>query len=270
MSEEQQAVAASAPAVNPQTLFSQVLVAAEQDNVEAMLAVGELYEKGLGVAKNFTKALTWYEKAADASNGEAAFRTGLCYEIGIGAVADLTKAITAYNRAMSLGSAKATHKIAIFHLGGQAEAYGLAKDVAKGLELLKQAAKAGEGAAYNTIAMIFLHGQFGQKADRDKAIKIFAGSAQTGNLEGMKNLALLLAEENQPQAALRWAIIAQSGGLQAPELTRLVANLRGQAGGEANLQKAVDGARQWLEGYRKRRAQAAPAGLPEAENAQGT
>jgi|GEM_PF-4992392 len=269
MSEEQQAPGASAPAVNPQTLFSQALVAAEQDNVEAMLAVGELYEKGLGIAKNFTKALAWYEKAANAKNAEAGFRAGLCYEIGIGAAVDLTKATAAYNQAMGLGSAKATHKVAIFHLSGQAEAHGLAKDVPKGLELLKQAAKAGEGAAYNTIAMIFLHGLFGQKADRDIAIKTFTGSAQTGNLEGMKNLALLLAEENQPQAALRWAIIAQSSGLRAPELTKLITSLRGQEGGEAELQKAVEEARQWLEDYRKRRVQTAPAGTPDTENAQG-
>jgi TPR repeat protein len=268
MGEEQQTVATAAPTVNPKALFSQALVAAEQDNVEAMLTVGDLYEKGLGVAKNFTKALAWYEKAANAKNAEAAFRTGLSYEIGIGTVADLAKAIAVYNRAMSLGSAKATHKIAIFHLSGQAEAHGLAKDVAKGLELLKQAAKAGEGAAYNTIAMIFLHGQFGQKVDQEKAIKTFTFSAQIGNLEGMKNLALLLAEDNQPQDALRWAIIAQSGGLQTPELINLIASTRSRADGEAEIQKAAEEARQWIESYQQRRAQAAPGGPPDAESAQ--
>lgn len=263
--EQQQTVVTPTPAVNPQILFSQALVAAEQGNTQAMLTIGELYEKGLGVTKNLTKALGWYEKAADAGNGEAAFRSGLCYEIGLGAVADLAKAVAAYNQAMDLSSARAIHKVAIFHLNGQAEAHGLARDVAKGLNLLKEAAKAGEGAAYNTIAIIFLHGQFGQQADRDKAIKTFTYSAQTGNLEGMKNLALLLAEENQTLTALRWAIIAQSGGLQAADLIRLIANLRGKIS-EAELQKTIEEARQWIENFRKRRAQEVPPAPGETAN----
>ena len=264
--EQQQAIPAQVPASDdPQTLFNQTLTAAEQGQPEAMLTVGELYERGAGTAKNFTMALTWYEKAAGAGSGEAAFRTGLCHEIGIGTTTDMTKAIAAYNKSVELGSARAAHKMAMLYLSGYGQSNGLARDVSKGLELLKQAAKAGEGAAYNTIAMIFLHGQFGQPADRDKAMKSFTISAKAGNLEGMKNLALLLADE-QPLTALRWALIAHRGGLRAVELTELTNSLHNKID-EAGRRQAEEEARQWISGYLdKKQGNMAPGGQSDIQS----
>jgi TPR repeat protein len=272
MNEEQQQTAtvsdtqvSNVPASRAQTLFNRALAAAEQGNPLAMLSVGDLHEKGVGVAKNFTKALTWYEKAMDAGNGEAAFRAGLCYEIGMGATADMGKGIAAYNKAMELESPRATHKMAMLYLSGYAQPHGLARDVVKGLKLLRQAAKAGEGAAYNSIALIFLHGQFGQQPDRDKALKSFTLSAKTGNLEGMKNLALLVAD-NQPVEALRWALIAQRGGLRAEGLPELITRLRSKVD-EAGLRQAGEEAQQWIADYFKRYTKTASGKQPDVEGA---
>jgi TPR repeat protein len=35
-----------------------------------MVSIGNLYERGLGVAKSTTDAREWYQKAADAENAE--------------------------------------------------------------------------------------------------------------------------------------------------------------------------------------------------------
>jgi TPR repeat protein len=69
--------------ITPEALFALMVVNAEKGQSKAMLNLGLLYEQGLGVARNFTKALEWYQKAANAGEGEAYMRVGVCYEIGV-------------------------------------------------------------------------------------------------------------------------------------------------------------------------------------------
>ncbi|MDR3088239.1 MAG: sel1 repeat family protein [Desulfobulbaceae bacterium] len=252
MSEEQTQRKAPIANKNPRQVFSRALVAAEQGNAEAMLVVGELYARGVGVTKNFTKALAWYEKSAEAGNGEAAFRVGFSYEIGMGAVVDMKNAVVAYNQAVRLGSARGLHKMAMLRLTGGG---GVEKDRSAGLTMLQEAARSGDSAAYNSIAMIFLHGAFGQKADKEKAMKSFSLSARVGNLEGMKNLALLLADNKQFAEALRWALTARHGGLGAPELIGIINELRGKVDA-ATLKKVEEEARAWIRAYAAERGQA--------------
>lgn len=40
-------------------------IAAEKDNSTALFKLGEIYEDGLGVVKNTSKAIYWYRKAAN-------------------------------------------------------------------------------------------------------------------------------------------------------------------------------------------------------------
>jgi TPR repeat protein len=71
-------------AVSPAELFSSLLARAEKGNSRAMLAVGAMCEQGIGIPKNLSNALEWYEKAGKAGEGEGFFRAGLCYEVGMG------------------------------------------------------------------------------------------------------------------------------------------------------------------------------------------
>src|SRR5262245_37864158 len=47
------------------------LQSAESGDVDSQTNVGEIYERGLGVAPNFTEAAKWYQKAADKGNARA-------------------------------------------------------------------------------------------------------------------------------------------------------------------------------------------------------
>ncbi|WP_339509910.1 tetratricopeptide repeat protein [Pseudomonas sp. RL_15y_Pfl2_60] len=40
-----------------------------------------MYEQGIGVAKDETQALSWYEKSAQQGNSNAQFNLGVLYEI---------------------------------------------------------------------------------------------------------------------------------------------------------------------------------------------
>lgn len=75
---------------------------AEQKDVQAQLLVGEIYERGLGVAPDYEAAAKWYRLAADAGNVRAQINLGHLYEAGLGVAADFATALGWYRRAAGL------------------------------------------------------------------------------------------------------------------------------------------------------------------------
>jgi TPR repeat protein len=70
---------------------------------EAMVSaawVAELYENGLGVTQDYSKAHKWFEKAADDGNTDAMIRLGRLYEQGLGVAQDYGKALEWFQKAL--------------------------------------------------------------------------------------------------------------------------------------------------------------------------
>jgi hypothetical protein len=65
--------------------------AAELGSVDAMSACGNMYRQGLGTTKDNAKALYWYEKAAEHGRSAAQVICGLMYYNGHGTACDLAK-----------------------------------------------------------------------------------------------------------------------------------------------------------------------------------
>jgi uncharacterized caspase-like protein len=78
------------------------LPSAEQGDAEAQLAVGEIFEKGLGTEPNYEVAIFWYQKAADQGNKSALFNLGTLYEQGLGVEKDRLQAINYYRQAWGM------------------------------------------------------------------------------------------------------------------------------------------------------------------------
>lgn len=81
------------------------LPAAKEGDANAMNFVGEIYEKGLGVAPDYATAISWYTKAAEKDNNTAMINLGSLYERGLGAPKDMVKAMNWYRRASGLTEA---------------------------------------------------------------------------------------------------------------------------------------------------------------------
>jgi uncharacterized caspase-like protein len=75
------------------------LQTAENGDVEAQTNVGEIYERGMGVAPDYATAAQWYQKAADQGNSRALFNLGTMYEQGLGVEKDTLKALNLYRQA---------------------------------------------------------------------------------------------------------------------------------------------------------------------------
>jgi hypothetical protein len=73
--------------------------AAESGDLEAQTNVGEIYERGMGVAPDYESAAKWYQKAADKNYARALFNLGTMYEQGLGVPQDALKALNLYRQA---------------------------------------------------------------------------------------------------------------------------------------------------------------------------
>lgn len=76
--------------------------AAQSGDAEAQTYIGDIYERGLGVAPDHATAAQWYQKAADQGLSRALFNLGTLYEQGLGVPQDSLKALNLYRQAWGL------------------------------------------------------------------------------------------------------------------------------------------------------------------------
>ncbi|MFK7897953.1 MAG: caspase family protein [Myxococcota bacterium] len=90
---------------------------AKQGDAEAQTNVGEIYEKGLGVAPAYGIAAEWYRKAADQNFERAMLNLGNLYELGRGVQRDPEEALAWYTKASGLEKAGLDYKVALSNPG---------------------------------------------------------------------------------------------------------------------------------------------------------
>jgi len=81
--------------------------AANQDHIESLLMLGDIYLKGKITAKDDTKAFTYVEKAANLNNSSAQFILSKMYAKGIGTPSNQSLSAKWLNRAANLGDKNA-------------------------------------------------------------------------------------------------------------------------------------------------------------------
>jgi membrane associated rhomboid family serine protease len=85
---------------------------AARGNARAMLALGEIYERGQSVVRDLAQATHWYEQAAKRNNPEALYRLGLMSLEGRGVRKDLDRIRDGWQRAANGGHAQAAMSLA--------------------------------------------------------------------------------------------------------------------------------------------------------------
>ncbi|MCY4192630.1 MAG: tetratricopeptide repeat protein [Rhodospirillaceae bacterium] len=98
---------------------------AQQGDVAAQAMLGLRYKKGLGMPKNYAKAVHWYRKAAEQGHAKAQHNLGNMYYHGEGVPKDYVKAVYWYHKATEQSDARAQTKLGFMYYRGQ----GVLKDV---------------------------------------------------------------------------------------------------------------------------------------------
>ena len=74
------------------TSYKLILPLAKKGFAQAQYNLGVMYGNGKGVAKDYSKAIKWWNLAADQGNGKAQINLGGMYEMGKGVPKDAQKA----------------------------------------------------------------------------------------------------------------------------------------------------------------------------------
>ena len=115
----------------------QVFAMAEEGDSTAQTALGLLYERGIGVARDPALALVWYSRAAAQGDALAEFHIGSLYERGVGVARDYTEAAKWYQRASDKNNESAQAALAYLYDRG----LGVERDFAEAEALYGQASR---------------------------------------------------------------------------------------------------------------------------------
>lgn len=232
----------------PAAVYSLMSGRAEKGDAGAMLSLGRLYEHGHGVARNYSKALEWYSKAAGQGLPEGYYNLGVCYEVGMGTASDMAKAGAAYAKAAELGLPIAIHKMAGMYLKGM----GVPQHTATAMNLLMRAADLGLPQACYDLGQVYMQGLYTQKLDYAAALKYFSKGAEKGSLQSMASLAAYFDDGTPVRRnyvkALKWYLILKAYGVQGESLSNRISGLETKMG-QMQIDNAKADAAAWLKEF---------------------
>lgn len=177
--------------------------AAELGDYDAMIKIGDMYTKGIGVGKDKELASEWYMKArSKQGNANAFYEIGTMYYNGVGVKKDKTEAIKWYTKAAEQNNAEAQYALGLYY------DRVWSNDKVKCMEWLLKAAENGHMEAMYKVGNEYKLGITVSK-DNDKAIEWFIKVAERGHIEAMFKLWSIYnsgSNKNKAEADKWWEI----------------------------------------------------------------
>ena len=131
----------------------------------AMRQLGFLYDRGIGVPKDYREARKLYEKAAALGDAIAINNLGYMYEAGNGVPKDLGRARDLYGQAAALGQLLAMVNLGNLYRNGR----GVPKDYAQARQWYEKAAAGGRTAAMVQLGDLYRLGSACRRTPRRPA-----------------------------------------------------------------------------------------------------
>jgi TPR repeat protein len=177
------------------------LMAAEQGDSYSESQLADLYDKGRGVARDEKRAAEWYAKAADHNHTYSQACLATMYRDGRGVARDDEKAAYWYGKAADQGYAWAQMNLGLLYINGK----GVPQDTAKAIFYLRKGAEGHESNAQYNLGWAYESGT-GVDRDMQEAIKWYRKAAQGGSMPARTRLDAL------PSDSL-WAVMLRHVGL---------------------------------------------------------
>lgn len=162
------------------------LAVGDRGEADARYNLGHLYEKGLGVPKDPTEALSWFRAAAEKGSVPARIKLGNMYRKGEGVAEDFAEAAKWYRDAAGEGD-----RVAQLYLGRlYAMGRGVPKDEKHAFELFRESAVQGHPPAKAALGYLYEKG-VGIPRDYAEALAWYRKAAAGGNKFAAKAVARL-------------------------------------------------------------------------------
>lgn len=174
-------------------------VLAEQGHAMSQFIVGNMYDFGESVPRDYERAFLWYKKAAEQGHPDSEYNLGVFYADGKGTERNYEKAIEWFTKAANRGNQKAkqevinlSHYLAEKYNNEAFDAFDNQR-VNDAIVLFELSAKYGNTNAYLNLGILFMQGKVVEK-DIEKAKHYLSKAIERGNLQAKQIFDML---ENQ-------------------------------------------------------------------------
>ncbi len=144
--------------------------------VGLMEFLGDFYFEGKVTAKNVTKAIKFYKRAAKLNNPHSTYMLGKCYLGGIGVRENEKLGYSYVKKASDLGVVNAYTELALCHAHGA----GVSKNYQQAISYLKKGAD-----KKVKTCLLMLAKEYYKKEEYKDALKYYTVAANEGSFEGM-------------------------------------------------------------------------------------
>lgn len=145
--------------------------------------LGYMYENGIGIDQNYSKAIELYELAIESNDPAAMNNLANMYEHAKGLERNYFKAIELYEKAIKLNYSTAMNNLARMYQCGK----GIERNYSKAIELYNQAIKLDNSTAMFNLAFMYEEG-IGIEKNYSKAIELYKNAIALGDLDALNNL----------------------------------------------------------------------------------
>jgi TPR repeat protein/serine/threonine protein kinase len=193
--------------------------AAAMGSADAMYNLGRMHENDYGVTKDYNEAVKWYRKSAEQGNSDGQKGLGKMYYYGYGVKQDYNEAVKWFRKSAEQGNEKGEFDLALMYFNG----FGVTRDYNEAVKWYRKSAEQGNADAQSMLGIMYSEA-WGVNQDYNEALRWFRRSAEQGNAGGQNSLGVMYCNgrgvTKDYNEALRWF-------LKSAE--------QGDAGGEFNL-----------------------------------
>ncbi len=185
--------------------------AAGQELADAQYNIGICYLNGFGVGTDYEQAAYWFQKAADQEHTIAEYNMGYFCENGMGVAQDYERAAYWYRKAAEKGYAEAQTNLGVLYGYGA----GVEQDFGKAAYWFQKSAEQGEPVGQYYFGSLYQDG-YGVDQDYEQMAYWYQKSAEQGYARGQCNLAIIYeeglgVEQSYEQAAYWYQKAADQG-----------------------------------------------------------
>lgn len=172
------------------------------NNTRAMLNLGYMHQKGIGVDQNKKEAKKYYQQAFMSGNTD-----GLNYLASMYYAKDKPRAIAMYERAIQSGNAHAMYNLARIY-AGNVDLFGT-RQPEKAIHLYQEAIKLGCTKSINGLASMYRDGRE-IPVNYDQAIEYYQQGIQLKNRGSLIGLAVTYKKMGNSRKAIKYYLKASS------------------------------------------------------------
>ena len=188
---------------------------AEGGDARAQAELGERYEEGRGIERDYGAAVLWYRRSAEQGDARAQGSLGSMYVNATGVPRDDEEALRWFRRAVEQGGARGQNGLGVMYLDGR----GVEEDDEEAVRWFRRAAEQGDPRGQANLGYMYLNGQ-GVRRDDEEAVRWYRRAAEQGDARGQYDLGIMYewgrgVRRDRVEAARWYTLAAEQGHEEA-------------------------------------------------------